>query len=73
MQARAVGLLAEAASYCDDDTRLQRVVPYLLAALGDRGGGRPVYGAALPGRSGAPINSHLEALLFLVTPGFQVS
>ena len=26
----AVGLLTQAAMHCDDDTRLQRVVPYLL-------------------------------------------
>lgn len=30
MQTRAVALLSKAAALCDDDTRLQRVVPYLL-------------------------------------------
>jgi len=30
LQARAVELLADAAVYCDDETRLQRIVPYLL-------------------------------------------
>ena len=29
-QTRAVALLCKAAEMCDDDTRLQRVVPYLL-------------------------------------------
>ena len=29
-QTRAVALLSRAAEWCDDDTRLQRVVPYLL-------------------------------------------
>ena len=29
-QTRAVALLSRAAEMCDDDTRLQRVVPYLL-------------------------------------------
>lgn len=30
LQTRAVALLSRAAAMCDDDTRLQRVVPYLL-------------------------------------------
>lgn len=30
MQARAVRLLTQAASYCDDETRLQRIIPYLM-------------------------------------------
>ena len=30
VQARAIALLSEAARYCDDDTRLQRIVPYLV-------------------------------------------
>ena len=33
LQSRAVSLLVEAASMCDDDTRLQRIVPYLLVCL----------------------------------------
>ncbi len=32
-QARAVELLAEAAASCNDDTRLQRVVPYLMVRV----------------------------------------
>ena len=31
-QTRAVALLSQAAALCDDDTRLQRVVPYLLVS-----------------------------------------
>ena len=30
MQTRAVALLSRVAVLCDDDTRLQRVVPYIL-------------------------------------------
>ena len=33
-QTRAVALLSRAAEMCDDDTRLQRIVPYLLVSLG---------------------------------------
>ena len=32
VQTRAVALLCKAAEMCDDDTRLQRVVPYLLVS-----------------------------------------
>lgn len=31
----ALGLLFEAASLCDEDVRLQRLVPHLLALLAD--------------------------------------
>lgn len=30
-----VSLLCDAARHCDDDTRLQRVVPYLIAATSE--------------------------------------
>lgn len=30
MQAKAIALLTETATHCDDDTRLQRIVPYLM-------------------------------------------
>lgn len=29
----AITLLTQAATHCDDDTRLQRIVPYLLVSL----------------------------------------
>ena len=32
MQTRAVALLSRVAVLCDDDTRLQRVVPYILVS-----------------------------------------
>ena len=34
-KARVVGLLCDAAAYCDDETRLQRVLPYLVAATAE--------------------------------------
>lgn len=33
LQTRAVALLSKAATMCDDDTRLQRIVPYLLVCF----------------------------------------
>ena len=30
MQTKAVAMLSEAAELCDDDTRLQRIIPYML-------------------------------------------
>ena len=30
LQVKAISLLTETAKYCDDDTRLQRIVPYLV-------------------------------------------
>ena len=34
-KARVVGLLCDSAAYCDDETRLQRVLPYLVAATAE--------------------------------------
>lgn len=34
-KARVVSLLCDAAAYCDDETRLQRVLPYLVAATAE--------------------------------------
>jgi phosphoinositide-3-kinase regulatory subunit 4 len=34
-KARLVGLLSDAAAHCDDDTRLQRLLPYLVAATAE--------------------------------------
>ncbi|KAK9806003.1 hypothetical protein WJX73_003643 [Symbiochloris irregularis] len=36
-RARAVAMLSQAAEMCDDDTRLQRIVPYLLALISEPG------------------------------------
>ena len=34
-KARVVGLLCDSAAHCDDETRLQRVLPYLVAATAE--------------------------------------
>ena len=34
MQTQAVAMLSEAAELCDDDTRLQRIIPYMLVRAG---------------------------------------
>ncbi len=34
-KARVVSLLCDSAAYCDDETRLQRVLPYLVAATAE--------------------------------------
>ena len=39
-QTKAVAMLSEAAELCDDDTRLQRIIPYMLVRAGLRAGMR---------------------------------
>ena len=34
MQTQAVAMLSKAAELCDDDTRLQRIIPYMLVRAG---------------------------------------
>ena len=33
LQVKAISLLTDTAKYCDDDTRLQRIVPYLIVSF----------------------------------------